>query len=87
MRAASKRDALQIYPVAQTMPIGRLRRSAAWRSDSALSCAANSPYNRTEAVCRRPDGIDLSCAMLAGNYVARLDREGEGEEIECPALG
>lgn len=36
-----------------------------------LQCQANgTSYNRVAAFCRRPDGTDLSCAMLAGHFVA-----------------
>jgi endonuclease YncB( thermonuclease family) len=40
-----------------------------------LSCHANgSTYGRIAAFCGKPDGTDLSCAMLAAGYVARWDR-------------
>jgi endonuclease YncB( thermonuclease family) len=40
-----------------------------------LSCQANgATYGRIAAFCDKPDGTDLSCAMLAGGYVARWDR-------------
>src|SRR4051812_18723784 len=40
-----------------------------------LSCRANgSTYGRIAAFCGKQDGTDLSCAMLAGGYVARWDR-------------
>ena len=45
----------------------------------ALSCVPNGAnYRRVAAFCRRPDGVDLSCAMLAGGYVVRLVRYWEG---------
>lgn len=48
-----------------------------------LQCQANgSTYGRTAAFCRRPDGRDLSCAMLAGGYVAQWDRYWGGHR--CP---
>ena len=40
-----------------------------------LSCEANgTSYNRIAAFCRRSDGVDLSCAMLQGHFVAIWDR-------------
>jgi endonuclease YncB( thermonuclease family) len=40
-----------------------------------LSCRPNgTTYGRIAAFCGRTDGTDLSCAMLAGGFVARWDR-------------
>ena len=45
-----------------------LRRLA---NGQALSCQPNgTSYNRVSAFCRRSDGVDLSCAMLQGHFVA-----------------
>jgi endonuclease YncB( thermonuclease family) len=44
-----------------------------------LSCIANGrSYNRIAAFCRRSYGVDLSCAMLESNTVARWDRHWRG---------
>lgn len=41
----------------------------------ALDCQPNgSTYGRVAAFCRRPDGVDVSCAMLDSGTVARWDR-------------
>ena len=41
----------------------------------ALTCRSEGrTYNRVAAFCRRADGVDLSCAMLASGTVARWDR-------------
>jgi len=34
--------------------------------------------SRTAAWCRRPDGVDLSCAMQQGGYAARWERYDPG---------
>jgi hypothetical protein len=48
-----------------------------------LSCEGNGPFTRSASFCTRPDGVDLSCAMLAGNYLARSNRSWEAHE--CPS--
>jgi len=47
-----------------------------------LTCEADRPYSRSITFCTRADGVDLSCAMLAGGYAARSDR-GWGAH-DCP---
>ena len=40
-----------------------------------LQCRnVGSTYGRIAAFCRRPDGLDLSCAMVASGTAARWDR-------------
>jgi endonuclease YncB( thermonuclease family) len=40
-----------------------------------LTCQENRlDYGGAAAFCRRPDNVDLSCAMVRGGYVARWDR-------------
>jgi endonuclease YncB( thermonuclease family) len=40
-----------------------------------LNCSAvGITYGRVAAFCRRPDGVDLSCALLESGTVARWDR-------------
>jgi endonuclease YncB( thermonuclease family) len=48
-----------------------------------LSCEADRPYNRSITFCMRADGVDLSCAMLAGGYAARSGREWDAHA--CPS--
>jgi endonuclease YncB( thermonuclease family) len=48
-----------------------------------LTCEPNGrTYNRVAAFCRRADGVDVSCAMLASGTVARWDRYWRGHR--CP---
>lgn len=59
-------------PAHAEVSTAELRRLA---DGQALSCEANgTSYNRVSAFCRRTDGVDLSCAMLGGGFVARWDR-------------
>jgi endonuclease YncB( thermonuclease family) len=44
-----------------------------------LTCEPNgTTYNRVAAFCRRPDGVDVSCAMMASGTVARWPRYWKG---------
>jgi endonuclease YncB( thermonuclease family) len=44
-----------------------------------LACEPNGrTYNRVAAFCRRSDGVDVSCAMLASGTVAKWDRFWRG---------
>lgn len=48
-----------------------------------LSCEPNgTTYKRIAAFCRRPDGVDVSCAMLASGTVALWPRYWKGHR--CP---
>jgi endonuclease YncB( thermonuclease family) len=44
-----------------------------------LTCEANgTTYDRIAAFCRRSDGVDVSCAMMASGTVTRWDRYWRG---------
>lgn len=49
-----------------------------------LKCMSkgNGVGSRTAAFCQRQDGVDLSCAMVAGGWALRWDRYWRGHKCE-----
>jgi endonuclease YncB( thermonuclease family) len=63
------------HPCASAHADDATRALALLAAGQRLTCQpSGSTYGRIAAFCRRPDGTDLSCAMLSGGFVARWDR-------------
>ena len=65
-------------------PKGTLQTGHIKVSSPPLKCASkgNGVGSRTAAFCQRQDGVDLSCAMVAGGWALRWDRYWNGHK--CP---